>query len=237
MYRKIAWIVLTAIAPRVFADRTEVQNFDDGGYAHPFFTHVFEYDMDCCRMVTRHEQLKGGALYLVPNSDVVRFSAAPGEVVESISITMLDYEGGFVGWLPTSAVVVRGAGGDFVVLHAAQIGIAENVGTDRYAAGFLTGKPIGPIVEVNLQAANEGNSVFPDGVGAYFDDVTAQVLDACVGDLNLDRVVDLADLSGLLAHFGIDDGAEFADGDFDADGDVDLADLGRLLSRFGTACN
>lgn len=236
MYRKLAWIILAATAPRTFADRTEVQNFDGGTYTHPFFIHEFEYDMDCCRMVTRHEQLKGAALYLVPNSDVVRFSTAPGEVLEALSITILDYEGGFVGWLPTSAVVVRGAGGDFVVLHAAQIGIAENVGTDRFAAGFLTGKPIGPIMEINLQAANEGNSVFPDGVGAYFDDLSAHVLDACVGDLDFDRVVDLADLSGLLSNFGLNGGAAFADGDFDADGDVDLADLGLLLSRFGTNC-
>ena len=236
MYKKLVCPVLALLSPLAFADRTEVQNFDDGTYAHPFFTHVFEYDMDCCRMVTRHEQLKGAALYLVPNSDVVHFATAPGEVVESISITFLDYEGGFVGWLPTSAVVVRGAAGDFVVLHAAEIGIAENVGTDRFAAGFLTGDPIGPIVEINLQAANEGNSVFPDGVGAYFDDLSVRVLATCVGDLNFDRVVDLADLSGLLAHFGIDDGARFEDGDFDSDADVDLADLGLLLSRFGTAC-
>lgn len=59
---------------------------------------------------------------------------------------------------------------------------------------------------------------------------------SCVGDLNGDGVVDLADLATLLAHFGAG-GATGADGDLDGDQDVDLADLAQLLSAFGTTCN
>ncbi|MBI5864837.1 MAG: immunoglobulin domain-containing protein [Planctomycetes bacterium] len=59
---------------------------------------------------------------------------------------------------------------------------------------------------------------------------------ACPGDLNGDRVVDLSDLTTLLAHFGTASGASSADGDLDADGDVDLADLTYLLAQFGASC-
>ena len=61
-----------------------------------------------------------------------------------------------------------------------------------------------------------------------------------------DCVVDLGDLSVLLANFGATSGATFAAGDIDpplnldtlavGDGDVDLADLSRLLAAFGTDC-
>jgi hypothetical protein len=59
---------------------------------------------------------------------------------------------------------------------------------------------------------------------------------ACPGDLDGDDDVDLADLSILLAHYGLTGGAEYEDGDLDGDGDVDLADLSALLAVYGTAC-
>lgn len=58
----------------------------------------------------------------------------------------------------------------------------------------------------------------------------------CPGDANGDHVVDLADLSALLGHYGVGSGASRADGDLDGDGDVDLADLSALLAHFGGAC-
>jgi len=61
-------------------------------------------------------------------------------------------------------------------------------------------------------------------------------LPPCRGDLDGDRDVDLADLSVLLANYGMSEGAGGADGDMDCDGDVALADLGALLSRYGTSC-
>lgn len=87
-----------------------------------------------------------------------------------------------------------------------------------------------------------------NGIDDWFDirDGTSQDLDGsgipdecelqCPGDLNGDRQVDLADLTTLLAHFGIQSGATLADGDVTGDGAVDLADLTSLLSEFGTFC-
>jgi hypothetical protein len=57
----------------------------------------------------------------------------------------------------------------------------------------------------------------------------------CPGDVDGNRVVNLSDLSILLAHFGMS-GATPADGDLDGDTDVDLTDLATLLANFGTVC-
>jgi hypothetical protein len=58
----------------------------------------------------------------------------------------------------------------------------------------------------------------------------------CVGDLDGDGDVDLADLAQLLAHYGMTSGAQYEDGDLDGDGDVDLSDLAGLLGVYGTSC-
>lgn len=74
----------------------------------------------------------------------------------------------------------------------------------------------------------------PGGEGlATFDFRVAVV---CPGDVDGDDQVDLADLTTLLAHFGVSEGATLDDGDLDADGDVDLADLAALLASFGQVC-
>lgn len=59
---------------------------------------------------------------------------------------------------------------------------------------------------------------------------------SCPEDLDGDGDVDLADLSVLLAHFGLGGGANPEDGDIDGDHDVDLADLSLMLAAFGQPC-
>ena len=60
--------------------------------------------------------------------------------------------------------------------------------------------------------------------------------EGCLGDLDGDGNVDLADLAELLGHYGTTSEASYADGDLDRDGDVDLADLAELLGVYGTSC-
>lgn len=59
---------------------------------------------------------------------------------------------------------------------------------------------------------------------------------ACPGDVNGDGLVNLTDLSTLLANFGVAGGASLSTGDLDSDGDVDLSDLAALLASFGVTC-
>ena len=54
----------------------------------------------------------------------------------------------------------------------------------------------------------------------------------CLGDLNCDGFVNIADLAQLLAHYGMT-GMTYQQGDMDGDGDVDLADLAALLAAYG----
>ena len=79
-----------------------------------------------------------------------------------------------------------------------------------------------------------------DGItypGWNIDDIEiwGMVIPQCPGDLDGDGNVDLADLSQLLAHYGMT-GVSYYHGDVDGDGDVDLVDLSALLAAYGTTC-
>jgi CHRD domain len=79
--------------------------------------------------------------------------------------------------------------------------------------------------------ANVHTAAFPGG------EIRGQILVPpypCVGDLNADNVVDLADLAILLGNFGGAGGP--CQGDANADGVVDLADLAIILGSFGAVC-
>jgi len=57
----------------------------------------------------------------------------------------------------------------------------------------------------------------------------------CPADLNNNGIIDLSDLTILLAHFG-QSGVPGSAGDLTGDGAVSLADLALMLSEFGQAC-
>jgi subtilisin family serine protease len=59
----------------------------------------------------------------------------------------------------------------------------------------------------------------------------------CLGDLDGDLDIDLADLAQQLAHYGATGGVTYPDGDIDSDGDIDLSDLAALLGVYGTTCD
>ncbi|GMU84102.1 MAG: hypothetical protein AMXMBFR47_39720 [Planctomycetota bacterium] len=99
----------------------------------------------------------------------------------------------------------------------------------------------GPTLVISGVTAADGGEYSCAVINACGGDVspaatlTVSTCGGCVGDVDEDLDVDLADLAQLLAHFG-DDGASHDDGDLDGDGDVDLSDLAALLSNFGTEC-
>jgi hypothetical protein len=71
---------------------------------------------------------------------------------------------------------------------------------------------------------------FADGFAAMLD-MTVMTIDPLVGDLNLDGVVDTADLGLLLGAFGSNNPISDINGDMI----VDTADLGLLLGSFGSS--
>ncbi|MCA9244575.1 MAG: autotransporter-associated beta strand repeat-containing protein [Phycisphaerales bacterium] len=110
-------------------------------------------------------------------------------------------------------------------------GYEPNVGDSFVILTF--GSRLGAFANVTGLSAGSGKSF---DVAYNPDNVTLTVIIACPGDLDGDGVVTLADLSGLLANFGVTSGASPSDGDIDADGDVDLGDLSGLLGNFGVTC-
>lgn len=93
-------------------------------------------------------------------------------------------------------------------------------------------------VQVRFVAEDAGTGSL---VEAAVDDFSVSVVDCtptvpCPGDLNDDGVIDVVDLSLLLANFGQPSGADPDDGDLDGDEDVDVNDLSLLLAVFGSAC-
>jgi hypothetical protein len=76
-----------------------------------------------------------------------------------------------------------------------------------------------------------GERVVNEAILPYLATACAAPCETCLGDLDGDSDVDLADLGQLLASFGMDSG-----GDTDGDADTDLADLGEVLASYGTVC-
>lgn len=79
----------------------------------------------------------------------------------------------------------------------------------------------------------EPNNFFPYN-GSYANSITLRL--GLSEDINADGFVDIADLSVLLAHFGVT-GASHDDGDLNGDETVNLSDLTQLLGAFGNTCD
>ena len=74
------------------------------------------------------------------------------------------------------------------------------------------------------------DNFFGDGFAARLS-MTVMTLDPIAGDINLDGVVDTADLGLLIGNFGTSNDT----GDINGDGLVDTADLGLLIGNFGVS--
>ena len=97
------------------------------------------------------------------------------------------------------------------------------------------GQPDGFDLSGTIGQPDAGPVMTGDGfelVGGFW----AGVPEPCLGDLDGDRDIDLADLAQLLSNYGTASGAVYEDGDLDGDGDVDLSDLAALLAHYGETC-
>jgi hypothetical protein len=135
--------------------------------------------------------------------------------------------------------VVRGVTGDFVALHATSIGVQEVVSANASTPGQLTGKPIGHIISAHLQVANEGNAIFPTMLGAFFDNITIDVIAPAIpGDANGDGSVNVDDLIAVILAWGpCPPGPAPCPADIEpfpgGDGDVDVDDLIAVILNWG----
>ncbi len=106
--------------------------------------------------------------------------------------------------------------------------VAQN---ERNAAGFvyIAGDDLGQRANGDFDAT----SVATDHAPVVLD-IT---LPCRKGDLNVDGLIDLSDLSGFLGVFGLSDGDPGFDpcADLDDSGTIDLGDLSGFLGRFGTS--
>lgn len=107
-------------------------------------------------------------------------------------------------------------------------------GADARVWELAVGNEHGPLGPQTLYAS--GDFVTMDGVPSERFARIVCPAPVCTGDVNGDRVVDLADLAILLGNFGTLSGGTLEGGDVNSDGAVDIQDLALLLAAFGTTC-
>jgi hypothetical protein len=199
----------------------EIEGFDGGVFTNARMVHQFEFE-NCCWAITDALEPGNYALHLDPNTDEITFDGF--ESVTSIRVRVFDTEGGFAG-MPSSAVIARGAGGDFTFRNAPELEKWGTVTITSDDLGQLTGLPIGPIVSLSFQASNEN-------FGAYFDDIVVEPSESCYADFDGNGVLDLFDFLGFTNAFNAGDPAA----DCEADGALDLFDFLCFVNAFGAGC-
>ncbi len=106
--------------------------------------------------------------------------------------------------------------------------------------GRFSGTDAAALAVTNVQPADAGDYrvVVTNDCGTS--ESTAVVAVAppphCPGDANGDRVVSFADVTSVLAHFGIDYSPGTGPGDANADGPVNFTDVTSVLSAWGVPC-
>jgi hypothetical protein len=138
-----------------------------------------------------------------------------------------EWIGPFIWWGVSEANILGPAAGDFAAT------------LDGYAFTVTFAPTTHGVREATLSL--EGWAVWddgdPNGVWTWWEVQTVSLAGYgyCLGDLDEDADIDLADLATLLANYG-GENMSYADGDLDQDADVDLEDLAALLAVYGTEC-
>lgn len=208
--------------PFIAEAKSEFEGFDGGVFTNPRIIHGFEYE-NCCWAITDELDPANYALHLDPNTDNITFDFGQASVT-GVRVLVFDSEGGFAG-TPSSAVIARGAGGDFVVRNATVLEAWDSVAITSEDLGQMTGEPIGPIGSVSFQASNEN-------YGAYFDDIAVELAGGCYADIDGNGALDLFDFVAFTNAFN----AGQAAGDCDGDGAFDLFDFLCFTNAFNVGC-
>lgn len=98
---------------------------------------------------------------------------------------------------------------------------------------------LGMPLEVRLINLNQPGVPGAPGIEVDFDDVRldAMVLTPpCAGDADANGDVNFADVTSVLANFGMDYDAGTGPGDADGNGEVNFADVTSVLANFGSSC-
>ena len=150
-------------------------------------------------------------------------SALPNDGASTAELTILirDFQSNPVDVSPVTIVH------DTDSSHSSTIGPAVRIGTGVYKALVVAGTHTGvDRLVVSVPIAGVTKKIMPDAVIAIVDPRT---------DLNGDGIVDLADLSIVLAHFGETGAPGETAGDVNGDGVVDLSDLALVLEAYGSS--
>jgi hypothetical protein len=220
MRSALATVALALLLPSAVM-AAEIEGFDGGVFTNARLVHHFEFE-NCCWAITDELEPGNYALHLDPNTDEITFDGF--ESVTSIQVRVFDTEGGFAG-VPSSAVIARGAGGDFAFRNAAELETWDTVTITSDDLGQLTGLPIGPIVSISFQASNEN-------YGAYFDDILLELPDACYADFDGSGSLDLFDFLAFTNAFNTGDKVA----DCAPDGVLDLFDFLCFVNAFNLGC-
>ncbi|MFG0283293.1 MAG: hypothetical protein ACF8R7_02630 [Phycisphaerales bacterium JB039] len=207
---------------------SEMENFEGGRFSNPVFQHDLEFTTCCFEILDPPFALMSWALNLRPNTDVITFDLPAGAAVREVRVDVYDFEGGFAG-RPSSAVIARGASGDFVFANAAELEVWEIITLDESMPGQLTGDPIGPIASLELQAPNEVLGPFG---GLFVDNITIEFDLGCDADCDGSGALDFFDFLCFQNLFGLGDPAA----DCDGSGGLDLFDFLCFQNEFAAGC-
>lgn len=132
--------------------------------------------------------------------------------------------------------IVLLAGGVVVAIDDNSLGGLIPEGEFRMSTIEVVAPPghpqLGQLLEIRLINLNTPGTAAEPGIEVDFDDVRLDAMPVCAGDADGDGVVNFADITNVLANFGMATGA----GDADGDGAVTFADVTAVLANFGLPC-
>jgi hypothetical protein len=154
------------------------------------------------------------------------FALDGDDVVEAASVDIIDFEGGIAGQ-PVSVAIFRGET-DFVFRNAADLFVLDTLSATMDDIGQLKGEPIGPIIQIDLQASNENQDI----PGAFFDNLTAIIAGGCIADFNGDGMLNILDFVAFQTAFVKGDPGA----DVNGDGVLNILDFVAFQQLFQAGC-